>query len=188
MTSCAASNRPGRKDLLSPWTIKVVCVIHFVTTCIITVVIASADVEILAYAGSPKALHRSSPPAITATNAITTIPEEGREEEGEGEGDSSSATSDDGSASSDSAGPVSSRFKERKWPTPWHWQFLVLTLRTFRQSRHFILSKLSLIQNIILSVICSLVWFQLPDTEESITDRVGFVSPHYSKSLDILCH
>lgn len=133
------------------------------------------DVEILAYAGSPKALHRSSPPAITATNAITTIPEEGREEEGEGEGDSSSATSDDGSASSDSAGPVSSRFKERKWPTPWHWQFLVLTLRTFRQSRHFILSKLSLIQNIILSVICSLVWFQLPDTEESITDRVGFI-------------
>ena len=31
--------------------------------------------------------------------------------------------------------------KERKWPVPWHWQFMVLTVRTFRQSRHILLSK-----------------------------------------------
>lgn len=64
----------------------------------------------------------------------------------------------------------------RKWPTSWFWQFLVLTVRTFRQSRHVILSKLNFIQTILISVVASLIWFQIPEDEESINDRQGYVS------------
>ena len=64
----------------------------------------------------------------------------------------------------------------RKWPTPWYWQLLVLIVRTFRQSRHIILSKLNLLETILLTVIVSLIWFQIPDDVESIDDRLGYVS------------
>lgn len=64
----------------------------------------------------------------------------------------------------------------RKWPTSWFWQLLVLTVRTFRQSRHVILSKLNLIQTILLAVIVSMIWFQVPEEERSINDRNGYVS------------
>ena len=63
----------------------------------------------------------------------------------------------------------------RKWPTSWFWQLLVLIVRTFRQSRHVILSKLNLIQTILLAVIVSLIWFQVPEDEMSVNDRHGYV-------------
>ncbi len=65
---------------------------------------------------------------------------------------------------------------ERKWPTPWHWQLLVLIVRTFRQSRHILLSKLNFLQTILLTIIVSIVWFQIPRDERSIADRYGYVS------------
>lgn len=75
------------------------------------------------------------------------------------------------------AAPPTAHSKDsRKWPTPWHWQILVLIVRTFRQSRHIILSKLNLLQTILLSGVVSLVWFQIPDDVESIADRLGYVS------------
>lgn len=64
----------------------------------------------------------------------------------------------------------------RKWPTSWFWQLLVLTVRTFRQSRHVILSKLNFTQTIVLAVIVSVIWFQVPDDERSVNDRHGYVS------------
>ena len=64
----------------------------------------------------------------------------------------------------------------RKWPTSWSWQLLVLIVRTFRQSRHVILSKLNLIQTILLAIISSIIWFQVPQDERSIVDRNGYVS------------
>lgn len=64
----------------------------------------------------------------------------------------------------------------RKWPTPWYWQFLVLTVRTFRQSRHVILSKAILVQSLLITLVCSLIWFQVPKEEDSIEDRYGLVS------------
>lgn len=63
----------------------------------------------------------------------------------------------------------------RKWPTPWHWQLLVLTVRTFRQSRHVLLSKLNIIQTVLMAVVISLIWFQIPEDEASIRDRYGYV-------------
>lgn len=62
----------------------------------------------------------------------------------------------------------------RKWPTSWFWQLLVLTVRTFRQSRHVILSKLNFTQTIVLAVIVSVIWFQVPDDERSVNDRHGY--------------
>ena len=64
----------------------------------------------------------------------------------------------------------------RKWPTFWHWQLLVLIVRTFRQSRHVILSKLDFLQTIFIAIMVSFFWFQIPEDEESINDRRGYVS------------
>ena len=83
-----------------------------------------------------------------------------------------------------SASPINSDGEEpeqtyglgRKWPTRWYWQFLVLTVRTFRRARRTILSLLRLIQTIFLAVICSLLWFQIPFEENHIYDRLGYVS------------
>lgn len=66
--------------------------------------------------------------------------------------------------------------KERRWPTPWYWQFLVLTVRTFRQSRHVILSPYNFVQTLLIAAVVSLLWFQVPLEEESISDRYGAVS------------
>ena len=81
-------------------------------------------------------------------------------------------------SSSESGGDnaIHKHFKVRKWPTRWYWQFLVLLVRTFRQSRHVILSKLNIVQTIILTTVASIIWFQLPKHEDSIPDRYGYVS------------
>ena len=115
--------------------------------------IGDSNVEILEYVQSPW-LPRKFPPLPDPTVSPPTDEEEER------------ATSSFGR-------------KERKWPVPWHWQFMVLTVRTFRQSRHILLSKYNIIQALCLSVLVSLVWFQVPRVEESISDRYGVVSAQH---------
>ncbi|KAL8614193.1 hypothetical protein ACOMHN_026410 [Nucella lapillus] len=69
-----------------------------------------------------------------------------------------------------------------KWPTGWVSQYLQLTLRTFRQSRARIMSRLKLAESLVLCVLVSLVWFQLPRTEETLQDRMGvifFITIHW---------
>lgn len=80
------------------------------------------------------------------------------------------------------------RVKEPKWPTSWLWQFCVLSVRTFRQSRHIILSKTSLIQTIAISIISALIWFQISLTEEGISNIFGLVinMSHFSPLLTSL--
>lgn len=63
----------------------------------------------------------------------------------------------------------------RKWPTAWWWQLLVLIVRTFRQSRHVITSKLNCVQTIFMALVVSLIWFQVPEDTRSINDRFGYV-------------
>lgn len=65
---------------------------------------------------------------------------------------------------------------EPKWHTPWHHQLVVLIARTFRQSRHHILSKMHILFTALIILLCSLVWFQMPRNESSIIDRLGYVS------------
>lgn len=61
------------------------------------------------------------------------------------------------------------------WATSFWTQFTVLMGRTFKQSKPDILSKLSLIQNIMLAVVTALIWFQTPYIEESIADRYALL-------------
>ena len=90
---------------------------------------------------------------------------------------SSSETQPSSESSSESEGEGGRKlFKARKWPTRWYWQFLVLLVRTFRQSRHVILSKFNLVQTVLLTIVSSFIWFQLPNIEDSISDRYGYVS------------
>ncbi len=66
--------------------------------------------------------------------------------------------------------------QDRKWATRWYWQFLVLIVRTFRQSRQEILSIINVFQAVLLAIVCALVWFQVPKVERSISDGYGYVS------------
>lgn len=118
------------------------------------------------YPSSPRLPGKASP--LSALNPVSELPIETNSSESEPSSESSS----------ESGGDDSSRkaFKVRKWPTAWYWQFLVLLVRTFRQSRHVILSKLNILQTIILTVVASVIWFQLPNHEDSISDRYGYVS------------
>lgn len=120
------------------------------------------------YASSPRLPGKGN---FSALNPLSEVPLETN---------SSSETVEPSSeSSSESGGDGGSRkaFKTRKWPTSWYWQFLVLLVRTFRQSRHVILSKLNLTQTLLLTIVSSFIWFQLPHHEDSIADRYGYVSP-----------
>lgn len=72
---------------------------------------------------------------------------------------------------------------EQKWPTGWVTQYIQLTLRTFRQSRTRIMSKLKVLESVVLCILVSLVWFQLPRTEETLRDRMGAVSYFHNFSV-----
>ena len=120
------------------------------------------------YASSPKLLRTTTP--FSAFNPLSEVPLESSLVEADLP--SSESSSDSGGDDENSQ----KHFKVRKWPTWWYWQFLVLLVRTFRQSRHVILSKLNLIQTVMLTTVACFIWFQLPKYEESISDRYGYVS------------
>lgn len=77
----------------------------------------------------------------------------------------------------DKAGDVSSRtpLSDKKWPTGFLTQYKQLTLRTFKTSKSQMFSKFKLIETVVLTAIVSLIWFQLPRTEETLRDRMGVV-------------
>ena len=129
--------------------------------------LSNDKVEIEEYPSSPTLPGKTS--TTSATNPLSDVPLE-----------SSSTGEEPSSESSSESGQEDNRksFKARKWPTRWYWQFLVLLVRTFRQSRHIILSKLNLVQTILLTIVSCIVWFQLPNREDNISDRLGYVSGH----------
>ena len=65
--------------------------------------------------------------------------------------------------------------RDAKWPSGFITQYTQLTVRTFRNSKSLIYSKLKVIETVILCVLISLIWFQLPRTEETLRDRMGVV-------------
>lgn len=127
----------------------------------------SKELEAMAieeYTSSPRLPRKM---AFSALNPIAELDDE----------NSLSEADPSSSESSSEAGEYGNKkvFKVRKWPTRWYWQFLVLLVRTFRQSRHVILSKLNILQTVLLTAVASIVWFQLPNEEDSIPDRYGYV-------------
>lgn len=120
---------------------------------------SDGHMDILEYVQSPR-LPRKLPPLSVMNPIVEASPPLTEKEENEGEERPSSNLSG----------------WERKWPTSWYWQLFVLTVRTFRQSHHVLLSKLNIIQALCLAAVVSLIWFQMRREEESISDRDGVVS------------
>ncbi|XP_062612613.1 uncharacterized protein LOC134274352 [Saccostrea cucullata] len=71
---------------------------------------------------------------------------------------------------------------EKKWPTGFITQYTQLTFRTFKTSKSQLFNKFKLIETLVLTIIVSLIWFQLPRTEETLRDRLGvlfYMSMHW---------
>ncbi|XP_033751581.1 ABC transporter G family member 14-like isoform X3 [Pecten maximus] len=69
-----------------------------------------------------------------------------------------------------------------KFLTSFSTQYKHLAIRTFKQSRPRILDRLKLLENILILAIFSLIWFQLPRTEDTLRDRMGaifFIAIHW---------
>lgn len=120
-------------------------------------------IKIEEYPSSPR-IPRKSPPCVVTPQIANGSPQCGRDDK------TDSSLSSDGQEEKRSG---------RKWPTRWYWQFGVLTVRTFRQSRHVLLSKIRFVETFLIAAIVSFVWFQTPHDEESITDRIGYVSAFF---------
>ena len=137
------------------------------------------DMKIEEYASSPRL---SRPPILSTddpmSSEVAVIPSQST--------DHQLALPDSGVSSSDSSSDDVSTHsvegegrhipQDRKWATRWYWQFLVLIVRTFRESRHNLLSFLNVVQAVLLAIVSGLVWFQVPKLERSISDGYGYVS------------
>ena len=66
--------------------------------------------------------------------------------------------------------------QDAKWPTRFWTQYATLTHRNFVHSRSRILSKLHLVQTIVLAIFTGALWWQTPRSEETLRDRAGIVS------------
>ena len=65
--------------------------------------------------------------------------------------------------------------KEKKWQTGFCTQYSQLTIRTFKQSKSVIFNKFKVLETVVMTVLLSLIWFQLPRQEETLRDRLGVV-------------
>ena len=63
-----------------------------------------------------------------------------------------------------------------KWPTGFLTQFSQLFVRSFKQSKTKMYSKFKIFETTFLCVLLSLIWFQLPKSENTLRDRMGVVS------------
>eukprot|EP00730_Choanoeca_flexa_P002137 TRINITY_DN10928_c0_g1_i10.p1 TRINITY_DN10928_c0_g1~~TRINITY_DN10928_c0_g1_i10.p1 ORF type:complete len:300 (+),score=55.70 TRINITY_DN10928_c0_g1_i10:427-1326(+) len=59
------------------------------------------------------------------------------------------------------------------FPISWMKQAEILTERSFKQSRSVFWSPFIMFQSIFISVIVNIIWFQIPEKESLIQDRIG---------------
>ncbi len=140
---------------------------------------AEVDVKIEEYASSPRL---SRPPTVSVDDPLnpdvavisskSTVNHLALPDSGLGSSENSSETV----STHSNEGEGRHIPQDRKWATRWYWQFLVLIVRTFRESRHNLLSFLNVVQAVLLAVVVALVWFQVPKIERSISDGYGYVS------------
>ena len=74
-----------------------------------------------------------------------------------------------------------------KWPTGFLTQFSQLFVRSFKQSKTKMYSKFKIFETTFLCVLLSLIWFQLPKSENTLRDRMGVVSLLFIFSSEGLC-
>ncbi|KAL8562535.1 hypothetical protein ACOMHN_045800 [Nucella lapillus] len=70
---------------------------------------------------------------------------------------------------------ASSREPLQRWATGFWMQFKMLNWRTFKHSRTRIISKYNIINSMTIAIICSLLWFQIERTHETIKNRMGYL-------------
>eukprot|EP00794_Sanderia_malayensis_P015415 gene15415-16989_t len=61
----------------------------------------------------------------------------------------------------------------KKWPASFKTQFIALSKRTFIETKANIWDSINFAQTFILALVCGLIWFQTPYTEESLRDRTA---------------
>ncbi|XP_077998523.1 uncharacterized protein LOC144451525 [Glandiceps talaboti] len=79
--------------------------------------------------------------------------------------------------------------KKKKWPTGFLDQYLMLTVRSFKQSRGSLLGKVRYIECILTSIVIALIWWQLDYSEESIYARQGlliFFFPYWCFAITLI--
>lgn len=65
-----------------------------------------------------------------------------------------------------------------KWPTCFTTQYKHLTVRAFKVAQSRVLNKFKIFETAFLCVFLSLIWFQLPRSEDTLRDRMGLVGSH----------
>lgn len=65
---------------------------------------------------------------------------------------------------------------EQNWPTGFLTQYKYLTVRAFKQAKSRLVDKFKIFETVFLCVFLSLIWFQLPRSEDTLRDRMGLVS------------
>eukprot|EP00186_Timspurckia_oligopyrenoides_P002085 CAMPEP_0182443060 /NCGR_PEP_ID=MMETSP1172-20130603/1902_1 /TAXON_ID=708627 /ORGANISM="Timspurckia oligopyrenoides, Strain CCMP3278" /LENGTH=731 /DNA_ID=CAMNT_0024638225 /DNA_START=114 /DNA_END=2309 /DNA_ORIENTATION=- len=70
---------------------------------------------------------------------------------------------------------LSALFHDSKYPVSWWRQFVVLSERAFRQKRGDHFKWIPFSQYFVVTMLVSIVWFQMNDLESSINDRIGLL-------------
>ncbi|XP_053384355.1 uncharacterized protein LOC123537135 [Mercenaria mercenaria] len=71
---------------------------------------------------------------------------------------------------------------DQNWPTGFLTQYKYLTVRAFRQAKTRLVDKFKIFETVFLCVLLSLIWFQLPRSEDTLRDRMGlifYISMHW---------
>lgn len=69
-----------------------------------------------------------------------------------------------------------------KWPTGFLVQYKYLTVRAFHLAKSRYLDPTKLVENAVVCLLFTLIWFQLPRVEETVRDRMGaifFIAIHW---------
>lgn len=72
--------------------------------------------------------------------------------------------------------PTTQGLEVEKYASSWWSQVSALAYRSLRQKRGMLLDRLTVIQVVLVTAILCLFWWQTPNEESSIEDRLGFLS------------
>jgi len=61
-----------------------------------------------------------------------------------------------------------------KFNTSWVTQFLILNHRAMRNARSAVITKVNLLKSAVVGLIMGFIWYQLPYSESTVTDRDGY--------------
>lgn len=75
----------------------------------------------------------------------------------------------------DDGGAITSSNSSEKWPTSWWQQFRTLSRRAWASSRGNNMTGLRLVEAGSLTIVCSLLWWQVPSSAAALEDKIGIM-------------